>query len=247
MCKLPNWLPSEVQKHAESLIQIGGLGSLEPTLLRLVTSPQMEGVWKKLNSLNDKSQKLIDFLEYVRLHSTLHGANTEPIAIPSDKVQRRAFKQLRVLSKRMISEMRNLSPSNDSEAGWGLLEASLRRAELNSANKAAQDESYKDLLVKIKETQSRLDDVQSHESIVSLLELIDSAAHYASTAPDASLPKKRNTDNAKRNQLVLDINKYLQYHFGTDSPALIATIVNTAFEPFKNGGVTADDVRMLIA
>lgn len=247
MHKFPKWLPSDVQAHAERLILKGGLGSLEPTLLRLVTNPEMEPIWKKLSSLNNDPQKLIDFLEHVRLHSVLFGTNTEPIAIPSDRVQRQAYDQVKSLTKHIISELRNLSASNDPQAGWAQLERSLRRTELHLADKTSQGESYIESLQEIKAIQTRLDAVQAYESIISLLKLIESAAQYAASAPDEPLPKKRNSENAKRNQLVLDISQYLQYHFDIDSPVLIAAIVNTAFEPFEDGGVNADDVRKLIS
>ena len=94
--------------------------------------------------------------------------------------------------------------------------------------------------------QKRLASIQQEESIISILELIDLAAKYASTTPDAALPKRRNTENAKVNQFMIFLKQYLQDHFKTDSPALIAAIVNTAFE-FEDGGVTEDDVRKLKA
>ena len=245
MDKFPQWLPNAVRLHAEDLIKRGGLNSLKPCLMRLVTYPEMEKVWVKLSTKTHGPQKLIDFLEYVRLHVALQGNNTDPIAIPSDIAQRKSFKTVGDLSKRLVKELRNLSPANKAHESWALLESVLRRAELHAADRASQDDTAKAALLEIKRIQSRLDSFEQHESIVSILEFIGSAAEFAATAPDTTLPKRRNTESAKTNQLILDLKQYMQYHFAIESPSLIAATVNTAFEPFADGGVTEDDVRKL--
>ena len=246
MHKFPLWLPNEVRLHSEGLIKKGGLNTLKPLLIRLVTNQEMEKVWSKFSSKTQDSQKLIDFLEYVRLHSALQRHNAGPITIPSDNAQRKAFKTVSDLSKRIIKEMRDLSSSNKAHEVWALLESALRRAELHAADHTSQDDTAKAALLEIKSIQSRLDNIEQHESIISILELIGSAAEFASTAPGTSLPKRRNTENAKTNQLTLDLKQYLQFHFNTNSPALIAAIVNTAFDS-ADGGITEDDVRKLKA
>ena len=248
MDKFPKWLPAKVLKHSKSLIAKKGLGALKPLLIRLVTNPEMESVWKNLSSKTDDPQKLIDFLEDVRLHPALQGNNTDPISIPSDNEQRTVFETLNKLSQRMIRELGKLTPTWDPvkkvwiptpQKGWKLLETALRRAELHEVQQTSQN-----TFLEIKSTQSRLHDIQEQESIIALLELIKSAAHYASIAPDAALPKRRNASRARCNQLILFLKQYLRIHFNTDSPSLIAAIVNTAFES-ADGGITADDVRKL--
>ena len=92
MDKFPIWLPNEVRLHAEDLIKKGGLNSLKPLLMRLVTYLEMQKVWVKLSSKTHDPQKLIDFLEYVRSHPALIGHNTDPILVPSDKAQHQVFK-----------------------------------------------------------------------------------------------------------------------------------------------------------
>ena len=253
MVKFPKWLPAKVLKHSKSLIAKKGLGALKPLLIRLVTNPEMESVWKNLSSKTDDPQKLIDFLEDVRLHPALQGNNTDPIPIPSDNEQRTAFETLNKLSQRMMRELGKLTPTWDPvkkvwiptpQKGWKLLETALRRAELNVADKASQDKTSKASLLEIKNIQTRLENIQQDESIISLLELIGAAADYASTAKDATLPKRRNASRAKCNQLILFLKQYLKIHFNTESPSIIAAIVNTAFES-ADGGITADDVRKL--
>jgi hypothetical protein len=241
MNRYPKWLPKEVLEHSELLIKKGGLNTLKPLLVRLVTNSEMETVWKSLSSKTDDSQKLIDFLEDVRLHPALQGNKTDPIPVPSDSEQRKVFKKLNELSKRMIKEMRDLSPTGKAHAGWELIETALKRAELYEVQQASHN-----TLLEIKSIQSRLQGIQQDESIISLLELISSASQYAATAPNAALPKKRNTSRAKCNQLILFLKQYLKHHFNTESPSVIAAIVNTAFDS-EDGGITVDDVRKLKA
>ena len=274
MHTFPNWLPIAVRLHAEDLIQKGGLNTLEALLLRLVSNTEMESVWKKLSSISSNPQKLIDFLEYVRLHPVLLGNSISPIAIPSDKLQRSVFNKLSDLTLQMISEMARLNQLNDAivtietvdkteptysesiqerarrsliakaQSGWSLLEIALKRAELHTADHASQDKHAEAALLEIINIQGRLFDAQEHESIFSLLELFRSALGYASTAPDALLPKKRNTVNAKRNLLILELKNHLKQQFNTESASIIAAIVNSAFNS-TDGGVTEDDVRKL--
>ena len=248
MDKFPKWLPSEVRMHVEDLIDKDGLNSLEPLLMRLVTNPEMESVWKSLSGKTNNPQKLIDFLEDVRLHPALQGHNTDPIPTPSDNKQRKAFGTINKLSERMMTELGMLSPTWDSiekewiptpHKGWELLENALKRAELHEVEQAS-----KIAFLEIKSIQNQLQEIQQEVSIIELLELIQLAANYASTAPNTALPKKRNTSRAKCNQLIIFIKQYLKHHFNTESPSVIAAIVNTAFE-FADGGITADDVRKL--
>ncbi len=94
MRKFHTWLPAEVRAHVEQLINTRGLDTLEPLLIRLVTELEMKSVWGRLSRETDKPQKLIDYLEYVRLHSALQGNPTDSIKIPSDKKQRAVFKKV---------------------------------------------------------------------------------------------------------------------------------------------------------
>ena len=248
MDKFPKWLPSEVRAHVEDLIDKEGLNTLEPLLMRLVTNHEMKSVWKNLSGETNNPLKLIDFLEDVRLHPALQGNNTDPIPIPSDNKQRIAFETISKLSERMMRELGMLSPTWDPiekewiptpHKGWDLLENALKRAELHEVQQAS-----KIAFLEIKTIQSQLQEIQQQESIISLLELIRSASQYAATVPDAALPKKRNTSRAKCNQLILFLKQYLKHHFNTESPSIIAAIVNTAFKS-ADGGITADDVRKL--
>lgn len=239
MDKFPSWLPAEVKQHAVRLIEAGGLNTAKPLLVRLVTHLEMESVWKSLSHKTDNPQKLINFLEYVRLHSSLQGNTTNPITIPSDKLQRKAFKKLSELSLQMIKVLGDLSPIGDPQEGWSLLESALTRSEMHEA-----EQGFDVKFLTIKRIQNNLHDRQQHETMLSFLESITTASQIAAVAPDTALPKRRDTDRAKCNQLVLDLKRYLKHHFSTESPSLIAATVNTAFD-LPDAGISADDVRKL--
>ena len=150
-----------------------------------------------------------------------------------------AFKNISDLTGRLIDELKNLSPNRDPEDGWRLLESTLSRAEVGSLQSGLSMN-----FMAIKQLQQYLSDIQSQDSIVSILEAVSNAVYLASTAPDSLLPKRRNIPRAKHNQLILALRRYLKHHFNTESPSTIATIVNAAFES-ADGGITADDVRKL--
>lgn len=238
MDKFPKWLPAEVKEHSQRLIEIGGLDTAKPLLMRLVTHLEMASVWKTL-SKKAKPHQLIDYLEFVRLHSALQDNPTDPITIPSDKKQRTAFKRVSNLSLQMVKVLTDLSPSKNPQQGWNLLDSALTRSEIHEAE---QGDDAKFLT--IKRIQSNIHDFQQNDSMITLLETIAYATHFASTAPDTALPKRRDTERAKCNQLILDLKRYLKHHFSTESPSLIATTVNAAFD-FPDGGISADDVRKL--
>lgn len=237
--KFPKWLPNEVKEHAKRLIEVGGLNTAKPLLMRLTTHSEMEKVWKTLATKTDNPQKLIDFLEFVRLHPTLRGEATDPIRIPSDKVQRAAFNKVSAASLHIIAVLSDLSPSGDAQYGWDLLSSALTRLELYEAEQASMTQ-----LLEITQLQSRLNDVQQ-QSVISLLETIALAAKIAATAPDHTLPKRRHSPRAKCNKLIMDLKYPLKHQFYDETAdTLIAATVNSAFD-FPDGGISADDVRKL--
>lgn len=239
MEKFPPWLPAEVKKHSKRLIEIGGLNTAKPLLMRLVINPEMERVWMSISRKTSDPQQLIDYLEYVRLHPALLGNPADPIEVPSDKVQRSAFKKVSNASQQIIEVLSSLSPYADPQHGWSLLESALRRSELHEVGQTS-----KDRFLEIRQLQSNLYELQQQGSVITLLETIALAGDFASTAPDTALPKRRNSERAKCNLLILDLKRYLKHHFSIQSPALIAATVNTAFD-LPDGGISADDVRKL--
>lgn len=240
MDRFPPWLPQIVKAHAEHLIEVGGLNTAKPLLMRLVIQDEMEKVWNTLAGKSNQPQQLIDFLEYVRLHSSLQGEVTSPIAIPSDKTQRAAFRKIDNALQTILHTLEGLNNADDPQQGWSVLESALMRAELHAAE---QGTSAK--LLSIKRIQSSLQDLQQKDSIVTLIDNIASAAHLATTAPDMALPKRRNTERAKCNHLILDLKIYLKKNFSiTQADTLIANIANAAFE-FPDVIISADDVRKL--
>lgn len=239
MERFPTWLPAQVKEHSKRLIEIGGLNTAKPLLMRLVTNPEMQKVWMNLSRKTSDPQKLIDFLEHVRLHPVLLGNPADSIEVPSDKVQRSVFKKVCDLSRHMIKALSDLSPDGDPQHGWSLLESALIRSELHDVKQTSQSR-----FLEIKRLQSGLNDLQQQASVIILLETIGLAGDFSSTAPDTALPKRRNSRQAKCNQLVLDLKRYLKHHFSIQSPTLIAATVNTAFD-LPDGGISTDDVRKL--
>ncbi|MFZ3087554.1 MAG: hypothetical protein WA123_05765 [Methylotenera sp.] len=49
MEKFPPWLPLQVKEHSKRLIEIGGLHTAKPLLMRLVSNPEMQKVWMSLS------------------------------------------------------------------------------------------------------------------------------------------------------------------------------------------------------
>ena len=240
MRKFHTWLPAEVIAHAEKLINTRGLDTLEPLLIRLVTQLEMKSVWERLAHETDKPQKLIDYLEYVRLHSTLQGNPTDSIKIPSDKKQRAVFKKVSDGIQDITNALSSLSIKKDPQEGWNLLESALRSTELSEASQES-----KGLFLKIKGLQGDLHKIQQQGSVVSLLETVAEAAQIAFISPSSKLPIRRDTNRAKRNQLAMDLKSYLKINFSIESAdTLIAATINTAFNT-SDGGISSDDVRKL--
>lgn len=257
MDKLPLWTPLEVKKHAIRLIEIGGLNTSKPLLMRLIAHPDMQKVWKGLSLNTDDPQKLIDFLEFVRLHPTLQGNTVYSITTPSNKVQRKAFKKVSELFLQILQVLTDLSPVDEfddlnpvkiereiifpkqAQKGWGLLEIALKHVELDAATATLQSQ-----LLTIKRIQTNIEELQLKGSIISLLETLHLAASYAASITDSTLPKRRNTERAKRNHLIKDLKRYPKRKSFGLTDTLIAVTVNTAFVP-SDGGASADDVRKL--
>ncbi len=240
MRKFQTWLPPEVRARAEQLINTRGLDTLEPLLIRLVMQLEMKSVWERLSRETDDPQKLIDYLEYVRLHSTLQGNPTDSIKIPSDKKQRAVFKKVSDGLQGITNALSTLSIKKDPQEGWNLLEAALRHTELQEISQES-----KGLFLKIKELQINLHEIQQQVSVVTLFETIAEAAKIAFISPSSKLPSRRNTKRAKRNQLAMDLKSYLKIHFSIESSdTLIAATINTAFNT-SDGGISSDNVRKL--
>jgi hypothetical protein len=237
--KFPEWLPSHIYAHSVRLIEKADLNSAEPLLLRLTSHDMMKHVWKTLCKKATDPQQLIDFLEFIRQYPALAGNPNASITILSDTSQRDVFQNIAVKIDQIRGELKDLSDQRDPDDGWRLLESTLGRAETESLKQGMSGN-----FLEIKQLQHHLTTIQAQYSIIDILEVMSKAAEYSATAPDARLPKKRNSPRAKQNQLAMDLRRYLKQHFDTESPSMIATIVNTAFN-YPNSAISADDVRKL--
>lgn len=236
---IPDGLPPAIKAHSERLIASGGLNSLEPLLLRLVTHLEMQKVWNTLSKKTSEPQDLIDFLEYVRLHPILNSTLNNPIKTPTDKVLRKYFRTISEVSQSTLKVLQDLAKSGSADEGWAILESTLKRAELHEVQ-----QSTKDVYWEIKSIQSDLAIIQAELSVASILNTIARAAYYAAQAPGSSLPKRRQSERVKYNQLALSLKRYLKHHLSTQSPTIIAAVVNAAFDLYDDG-LAADDVRKL--
>lgn len=230
---------SKFHEYAISLASSDSINHGRLLLLRLTSNSKMNDIWQTLSKITDDTHKLIDLLDYIRLHPALAGNPNDPITILGDASQRATFQNFTLKIDQLKDELKDLSDQRDPDDGWRLLESTLDRAETESVKQGLSGN-----LLEIKQLQHHLATIQAQYSITDILEVMSKAAEYAATAPDARLPKKRNTPRAKQNQLAMDLKRYLKQHFDTESPSMIATIVNTAFN-YPNAAISADDVRKL--
>ncbi len=239
--KFPEWLPTYIYTRSVHLIENVDLNSAEPLLLRLVTNDKMKDVWKTLSKKASDQKSLIDLLEFIRLHPALEGKSNDAINIPSDNAQRIVFNNIDKLVKQLIDELKELSSTREANDGWKMLESTLNRAELGHLKQHNEEFSK---FFEIKQIQNGLESIKQDHSVTEILEVISLAAQYACLAPEALLPVRRNTSRAKYNWLILDLKRYLKKHFNTQSPIMIANIVNVSFD-LSHDSVKEDDVRKL--
>lgn len=233
MPTFPKWIPIELNGYANKLIDTGNLGLREALLIRLLTYHDMQSVWKLLSSHADSIQQLIDFLEFVQLHSAILS-KVENIDISSKAVQRNAYTKIQKSIKAIIKELANLGSSNNPEVGWALLESALERSECEFP------ENYQDIVT----LRSYLQELQNETSAIEVLEAIQSAAELAANAPAPNLPVRRNTQRAKINWLIQDLSQYCQNHFGEYLDEVVANTVNTVFD-LVDSDIEADYVAKL--
>ncbi len=233
MPSFPKWIPTELGEYANRLIDLDNLGLREPLLIHLLTSFDMQHVWKSLSSHADCPQQLIDFLEFVQLHNAILS-KVENIDIPSEAVQHNAYTKIQKSIKVIIGELANLGSSNNPEVGWALLESAVERSECEFPENYQDIASLKGYLYKF----------QSETSVIETLEAIQAAAELAANAPAPNLPVKRNSSRAKINWLIQDLSQYVQSHFGKPLDAIVATTINTVFN-LTEESIAADDVTKL--
>lgn len=218
MLKFPKCIPLELREYVQSLVKKGGLGDFKPILEALVTDPSMESAWKALSKHSQNPQQLIDYLEYVRLHdAVIFGQKSKgKIDIPSQAIPRQSYNKIEKLLGDVINELSKIG-DNDPEAGWVLLQQAFER----------RGNRFPDQLSNIHSLQSLLSDLQTHGSIPLILEAIQTSAKEAALAPSPDLPTKRNSRNAKVNQLIHDLSLYCDQHFTKDLHAVVANTINT--------------------
>ena len=239
MQKLPDWLPAEVASHVQKLLKTGGLGVTERTLRRLAFDQEMAKVWETLQPLSGGSRRLIDYLEYVRMHRAVMGWPTDFLDVPGDAVQRKVFKKVATSCEAMLNTLAKLSDDQDPQRGWGLLEQAIGRNELRAASEGDDDK-----LLAVANIRAQLQEIKQTSNVVEILETIKLAASLAADAPDMNLPKKRNAKRPDIACLARDLSSHVQTHFHKPLHEVVAITVNVGLHLDKFQ-IDADYVRKL--
>lgn len=246
---IPSYLPKGLKDYVKVLIENDQRLKVINPLERLITHFAMKKVWDTLATFsttesgrNKKvvdSKPLIGFLTIVTGHSSLFGQFDDYITLPSDKVQRKAYRSIQKDFESIITTLQSLSevrvPKKDAAAktthkqgsiqeGWNILDGAIRRCKITTleSNKTEDSKQLAELVFS-------LNCLNEQQSIQELLETMTFATIAASQAKDSNLPKRRNTSEAKINSFILYISDYFMSRFNQPFDELVAITTNTAF------------------
>lgn len=250
---IPSYLPEGLKKHVEPQFKYDQSLKVVNPLERLITHFAMKKVWDTLATLcpsittieQEKkkkeldSQPLIDFLTTVTGHSSLFGEFDDYIALPSDNVQRKAYRSIQKNIESIIATLQSLSKVKSArkdtaettifkqgsiQEGWHILDGAIRRCEITTLESNTTEQSKQ-----IAELIFSLNCLNEQQSIQEILETMMFAAIAASQAKDSNLPKRRNTSEAKTNSFILYLSEYFMSRFNEPFDELVAITTNTAF------------------
>lgn len=239
MSKYPDWLPTEIASHVQTLIHTGGLGAAKATMEGLASHPEMKKVWQALQPLSNTPQQLVDYFDTVRLHPVVNGWPTDILNVPGDAVQRELFSKIRASCDVTLNALKGLSHKNDPMAGWGIVEQAIQRSERRAAQLG--DTSKLEATVNFR---GHLQTIQASSTIPEILEAIKLAAALAYDAPDMNLPRRRDSLKAARVLLAQDLSHYVRHHFRKPLHDVVATTVNVALN-LGDDAISAESVRKL--
>ena len=241
MQKFPQWLPQKVATYYQTKLDSGALSEEQAAcILRLTTQDDMRFAWGSLMRVSDNTDKLVDLMEYVRLHpavmvteSKLHNKSHKLTAAN----QRKVLKEVSVLSERLLSTLSKLNPTEaDAQQGISLIKSEIHRLQNNSAHKQDGDS-----VVYLFQLFELLEAVDQDYGIARTLQSLQEAAKLAKDAPPDG-PRKQGAKTATRTAFIKDLKRYIQFHFGKQLNQVIATIINTAMN-LPPETVTEDMVR----
>jgi hypothetical protein len=200
----------------------------------------MQRVWNTLSHAAPDNAALVEFLDQVRLHSTVLGPGSSRPAL-SPAQQRKAFRAIARHAALLLKELQDLAgPNGHAESGLAELESALRRAAGTSAS-----EGWNAVLVQALSLREDLEQTEE-VSLVVQLRALTNAAQLAAATPPPPGPRKREAKNAQRTAYVQDLCSFVRLRFGKPFHQAIATTVNISLGLYDDP-VSADLVRRLCA
>ena len=246
---IPSYLPKSLRAHVDTQFQYDKARNVIYPLERLVAYQSMREVWDKLATFCPEkiiegnkeldTQPLIDFLAFVNGHSSLSGEYDDYITVPSDNLQREAFRLIQKSFDSIITELQSLCATGSLEEGWNVLKQAVNRS-----SKLELESKVLKTPKNLAQLQFDLNRINDALSIQEILETITFAAMAASHAKDSHLPKRRDTKRAKVNRFILDLSNYFSRHFNQPLDKLVTITTNVAFD-FTNDEITQDFVYKL--
>lgn len=236
MHHFPNWLPQLVAAHCHTKLDSGPLSDQQAEcILRLTTQDDMLAAWQTLSKVAT-SDKLVDLIEYVRLHPAVMYTESKSHKLTIAK-QRKALSEVSVLAARLLSTLSKLDPmAADAQQGIHLIKAETHRLQNLSAQK--HDGTS---VVHLFQLFELLEAADEDYGIARTLKSLQEAATLAKDAPTDG-PRKQGAKTATRTAFIKDLKRYIHLNFGKKLNQVIATFVNTALK-LPPETVTEDMVR----
>ena len=237
MQKFPKWLPQNVATYYQTKLDSGALSEEQAAcILRLTAQDDMRFAWESLMKVSDHTDKLVDLIEYVRLHTAVMVIEAKTHKLTAAN-QRKVLKEVSVLSERLLTALSKLNPIEaDAQQGISLIKSEIHRLQNNSAHKQDGDS-----VVYLFQLFELLEAVDQDYGIARTLQSLQEAAKLAKDAPPDG-PRKQGAKTATRTAFIKDLKRYIQFHFGKQLNQVIATLINTAMN-LPPETVTEDMVR----
>jgi hypothetical protein len=237
MQKFPKWLPQNVAVHCQAKLDSGALSEEQKNcILHLTTQEDMHAAWQALGKAATSPDKLVDLIEYVRLHPTVLYAESKTSRLTIAK-QRKAMQEISLMTERLLGALGKLKPvEHDANEGMARLLSELRHLQ----NDAAMHQ-YGDTVVRLHQHSAKLEAVDTEFGLVETLQMLQEAATFAVHGP-ADGPRKQGAKTATRTAFIKGLKSHIKSNFGKQLNQVVATIVNTAMD-LPSETVTEDMVR----
>lgn len=237
MQKFPIWLPEVVATHCNNKLQSGDLSEdQKECILRLTTQDNMRSVWQTLSKAAANPDKLVDLIEYVRLHQTILNTESKISRLTTSK-QRKVMQLIALKTESLLNALGQLDPiDSDTNTGMMHLLSELRRLQNHAAS-----HQYGETVVRLHQNLAKLESLESAIGLVESLQTLQEATIFAMAVPPEG-PRKQSAKTATRTAFIQDLKRYIQFHFDKQLNQVVATIVITAMD-LPPETVTEDMVR----